>query len=86
MAHPDDYSQVVHLLLTYLTADTWDDRKHIVEENQDVLLSDEVDAIFADLEMHREFLQRCRDVGVEAAHEELRQKKIAKLRNWLYGG
>ena len=73
------------LVLSFLNAETLQEQQRIVTENQDALLSDEMDAIFGvlreeyqgqdghvqALETYQTLLRRCREVGIEAAFAEI---------------
>ena len=72
---------VAQAVLSFVSADNWQESKHIVMGLQDVLLTDEADYVFAMLlaqhgddanavrllEDHRQLLRRCRKEGIEAA-------------------
>jgi tetratricopeptide (TPR) repeat protein len=77
--------ETIQAVLQFVTADTWAESKRIVEEQQHLLLTDATDAAFEvllqsnqdneqavrTLEKHRHLLRRCREIGIDAAFEEL---------------
>ncbi len=82
----------LELAKRFLAVETWDEAKDLVREHPE-LLSEDVDRTFAlliklaraegdedvlwDYEVHRSVLQRCREVGVDAAFDELFAAGIA---------
>ena len=68
-------------IFSFVNADNWSQSKQIVEAQQDLLLVDEADVVFADLlaqyaddarvirilSERRDLLQRCRTEGIDAA-------------------
>jgi len=75
-------------LLTFINADNWNESQRFLEQHPE-LLGEDADAALAQLmeqqdedgairvlQEHRELLQRCRAVGIEAAFQE----KLARLR------
>ena len=72
---------ITQAMVSFVNAKNWDESKEIVEQNKTLLLTDEADALFADLlteyadnpnatrrlTEHRALLQRCRTEGIEAA-------------------
>src|SRR5687768_10240915 len=81
----DHRERLVPLVWDFIQAENWAESRRIVEANQDALLSDDADAILADLieanaanddgkrilERHRALLARCRSDGIEAAFADL---------------
>ena len=80
-----DPQQLLDTIFAFITADTWDESRRIVEAHPE-LLSDEADALLGRMleaeevrrpsvrriffEHHRAFLRRCREVGVERAEAD----------------
>ena len=76
--------EVTETVVTFVFAESWEERKCIVEEHQGVLLTDTADEVLAGLissnkddedtasalEEHRALLARCRQKGIDAAFTE----------------
>ena len=87
--------EVTETVVTFIFAESWGERKCIVEEFRDVLLTDTADEVLADLitsnkddedtvnalEEHRALLARCRQEGIDAAFAEDLQPSPATQRH-----
>ena len=88
--------QIAKVVDAFVNAPTWNDSKHIVEAQRDMLLSDVAEQFFASLleqyrnnahatrilENHRDLLIRCQRDGIEAAFADLLQmEELQKLLN-----
>jgi len=88
-----DQQELLNAVKAFVSAEDWDGSRRVLNENRDLLLSDEADAMlealldeFVDqpqptalVRVHRDLLKRCREIGVDAAFAEL--QAIMKVQN-----